>query len=120
MDKLSEDKLSEVSMSDNLYGVTLHNLGMALPLDISKDSIILPTATILAGIPILLPQDVCKILYALDIAPRQLSPIAFQTLVGTLVLFKFTDQRVPTLKRFRMLYQIKESHNSIRIYSLSS
>ena len=57
---------------------------------------------------------------SMKISLAQLSQNTFRTLVGTLVLFKLTGHRVPTPERFRMLYQIKDNHNLVGLYSLSS
>ena len=90
----------DIFMSENLYGVTLHNLGAAFPLNPPEESIILPMTTILAGIPILLPRDICQIQNALDIAPGQLTLNTFRTLVGMLALLKLFGYQALTLERF--------------------
>ena len=117
---LSEERLSELNLSRNIYNVTLQNLESATPSSSPEGCIILPTAVISAGIPIPLPREVCQVIKSLGISPAQLSPNAFRTLVGTLALFKLNGHRVPTLERFRMMYQVKDNHNSVGIYSLNS
>ena len=56
----------------------------------------------------------------MNISLAQLSPNALRTLVGMLALFKLNGHRLPTPERFRILYQIKDNHNSVGLYSLSS
>ena len=55
---LSDDRLSELSLCGNLHNINLNNLGSATWSDLSKDSIILPTTIISAGIPIPFPWEV--------------------------------------------------------------
>ena len=117
---LSKDRLSELSLCGNLYNVTLKNLDSAILSNPPEGCIILPTAVISAGIPIPLPREVCQIIKSLKISPAQRSLNAFPTLVGTLSLFKLNGHIIPTSERFRMLYQIKDNHNSVGLYSLSS
>ena len=61
--------LVPISDLGNLFGVQLSNLISTLPSDPQEDSIVLPTATILAMLPILLPREVCKMLNKLEVAP---------------------------------------------------
>ena len=56
----------------------------------------------------------------MNVSLGQLSPNAFQTLVVTLTLFKLFGHKVTTPNRFWMLYQIKDNHNLVGLYSLSS
>ena len=117
---LSDERLSELSLNANIHNVTLRNLESAKPSSPPEGCIILPTAVISAGIPIPLPREVCQVIKSLGISPAQLSPNAFRTLVGTLALFKLNGHRVPTPERFQMIYQVKDNHNSVGIYSINS
>ena len=85
---LSKDRLSKLSLSGNIYNVTLKNLDSTIPSNLPEGCIILPTAIISAGIRIPLTREVCQIIKSLKISPAQLSPNALRTLVETLSLFK--------------------------------
>ena len=54
-----DDHLSVISHLENLFRVKVSQLGSTLPFDPPYDCIILPIATLLAGIPSLFPRDVC-------------------------------------------------------------
>ena len=117
---LSEERLSDLNLRDNLHNVSLGNINSTTPSNPPKDSIILSIAVIFASIPIPFPREVCQIIKSTNSSLGKLSPNAFRILVGMLTLFKLFGHRVPTPDRFCMLYQIKDNHSSVGLYSLSS